>query len=253
MLDKNTVIPLYQQIVEYVREKIRSGEYQPGQLLPSESGFCEEFGVSRITVRNAIQLLVDEGLVTKHHGKGSFVTERADRRAQEQYKGFEDVCEENHIPVYSHVQSVRIVPSNPRLSKELLLDSNEQLVCIERVCVAASVRATFEQIYLPAGRYSYILNMNLENQPFRKAILIDRDTNPEDVLAKGYDLSIKLASEQEALHLDAEIGDPLYVVSSTVFLPDGQPFYYTTQAIPGRICSWTYTSMAARMNLHLEG
>lgn len=67
--------PAYQQIADDIRQRILDGEYQAGDKLPTEADLMAEYGVSRIVVRNAMQPLVSEGLVTKQHGKGTFVRE----------------------------------------------------------------------------------------------------------------------------------------------------------------------------------
>lgn len=66
--------PKYQQIAANLRERIRRGEYPPGQLLPTHPQLSEQFGVSLITVRHAVRLLVDEGLVRTTSGKGTIAT-----------------------------------------------------------------------------------------------------------------------------------------------------------------------------------
>lgn len=67
--------PLYLQIVEKLREKIVSGEYAPGTLLPSETALTKIFGVSRVTVRQALAELEERGLIYRQQGRGTFVSE----------------------------------------------------------------------------------------------------------------------------------------------------------------------------------
>jgi GntR family transcriptional regulator len=69
-------IPLYTQLADILREMITSGELQPRSLLPSESYLQQEQGVSRGTVRMAMSILRDEGLVVTIGGRGTFVRER---------------------------------------------------------------------------------------------------------------------------------------------------------------------------------
>ena len=252
MLDKNTATPLYQQIVDYVREKIKSGEYQPGQILPSEAKFCEEFGVSRITVRNAIQMLVDEDLVVKHHGKGSFVTDWADRKMHETFQGFEDVCAQQHIQVYSHILSTRQIPGSQEILKELKQPAGSRVICIEHVNIANSVPAALERLYLPAEKYSFLLKRNLENQLLRKVIVSESSYDVKEVCVKHYRLDVALASEQEAEHLNINPGDPLFMVQSTLVLPDGTPLCFSKQLLPGSICSLTLSSRENNLNIHID-
>ena len=70
--DKKSSVPLYKQLAEELRQKIRSGELAVGEKLASESEMIKEYGVGRLTVRNALALLVNEGILTKSQGKGTF-------------------------------------------------------------------------------------------------------------------------------------------------------------------------------------
>lgn len=72
LVNSNSDIPLYLQIADCIRADIRSGVIQPGDQLASEHEMMKRYHVSRMTVRNAFSTLVNEGLIEKHHGKGSF-------------------------------------------------------------------------------------------------------------------------------------------------------------------------------------
>jgi GntR family transcriptional regulator len=71
--------PLYFQLARILRKKIESGECKPGDLLPTERTISKQFEVSLITVREALRLLVTEGLISRHSGRGTFVAQRATR------------------------------------------------------------------------------------------------------------------------------------------------------------------------------
>ena len=66
---------LYTDIYDNIKKNIVKGIYTPGEKLPSENDFCKEFGASRGTVRKALDMLAEEGLVNSLHGKGVFVLE----------------------------------------------------------------------------------------------------------------------------------------------------------------------------------
>jgi GntR family transcriptional regulator len=68
--------PLYLQLAGVLRERIAQGEIASGQALPSERDLCDIMNASRVTVRKAIELLVEEGLLTRRHGSGTFVSQR---------------------------------------------------------------------------------------------------------------------------------------------------------------------------------
>ncbi len=67
---------MHQQIKEEIIQKIESGDYEPQSKLPTEAAFCDAFGVSRTTVRAALQQLTQEGYVIRRQGQGTFVPSR---------------------------------------------------------------------------------------------------------------------------------------------------------------------------------
>ena len=73
-------IPLYYQLENVLREKITSGAFEAGERLPTESDLIEQYGVSRITVRQALQALDEEGLIERQQGRGTFVSNRKSRK-----------------------------------------------------------------------------------------------------------------------------------------------------------------------------
>ena len=74
MLDTNSLNPLYILLVSEIRQALREKKYLPGDRLPSEEKLCEQYQVSRITVRKAILQLSDLHILEKHRGKGMFVS-----------------------------------------------------------------------------------------------------------------------------------------------------------------------------------
>ena len=70
-------IPLYFQLEQIIKSKILTGEFSPGDKIPTETEFCETYQVSKITVRQAILNLVNEGLLVRKQGKGTFTKEEA--------------------------------------------------------------------------------------------------------------------------------------------------------------------------------
>ena len=77
-------MPIYLQLREIVRGKIEDGEYTPGTAIPSENKLAETFGINRITVRNAVDALVNEGILQRVQGKGVVVVGNKDEEALEE-------------------------------------------------------------------------------------------------------------------------------------------------------------------------
>src|SRR5260370_29618718 len=73
---KNSPLPRYYQLKEIMRERVRSGEWKPGDLIPSERELGEKYGISRMTARQALTDLVNEGLFYRDQGKRTFLSQR---------------------------------------------------------------------------------------------------------------------------------------------------------------------------------
>lgn len=92
--------PIYLQISEEIKSQILSGEYKEGDRLPSESEFIRKYKVTRTTIQRALAVLVNEGLIERIHGKGSFVRLRSVRENIWNFSGFSDYAKKmSQIPV----------------------------------------------------------------------------------------------------------------------------------------------------------
>ncbi len=87
-LDKRSSVPLYAQLKELLSERIESGEYAPGEKIPTELALCAELELSRPTVRQAIAELVAEGLLVIMKGKGTYVSSEPARVVLDHFSGF---------------------------------------------------------------------------------------------------------------------------------------------------------------------
>ena len=74
-LDRDSLIPLYHQLYEILRANIDTGVWKPGDMISPESELQRQYGVSQITVRQALNILVDQGLIYRRRGQGSFVSQ----------------------------------------------------------------------------------------------------------------------------------------------------------------------------------
>jgi GntR family transcriptional regulator len=75
MIDRESGRPLYQQLADILRSKIKDGSYPPGKLIPSETFLQGEYGLARDTIRAALDILRSEGLIMTYPGRGSAVVE----------------------------------------------------------------------------------------------------------------------------------------------------------------------------------
>lgn len=119
--NKDSSLPLYRQLAEELRNRIKNGDIRPGDKLMSESEMVSEYGVGRLTVRNALSLLVNEGALIKVHGKGTFCAEKSARDDALNVEVLLDMNDTYFIPYY-----VRGISSILSESKSNFLISNTQ-------------------------------------------------------------------------------------------------------------------------------
>ncbi|MEG2287796.1 MAG: GntR family transcriptional regulator, partial [Ruthenibacterium sp.] len=89
--------PIYLQVREIVRTKIEEGEYAPGMAIPSENDLADLYGINRLTVRNAIDALVNEGLLKRVAGKGVYVVGNKMERDLENLGGFSQTMRQKNM------------------------------------------------------------------------------------------------------------------------------------------------------------
>ncbi|HQE98772.1 MAG TPA: GntR family transcriptional regulator, partial [Anaerolineae bacterium] len=135
-LKREAPTPLYVQLKNSLLMQITSNQLAPHQQLPSERELCEQFGVSRTTVRQAINEMIHEGLVYSRAGKGTFVSEPKINQQLRTLTGFsQDVLERGGTPS-SQVLEARLIPATPDLAERLQVTLETELVLLSRLRLA---------------------------------------------------------------------------------------------------------------------
>lgn len=140
-------LPLFAQIKARLRQDILEKRLPAGQKLPSEALMQKAFGVSRITVRQALNELQAEGLIEKHNGKGSFVTRPADSPRQGMLAGFNELLRTHGREAGGYSFSKRTGPAPARVARALKLAPGSPVTIVRTVRLADGVPAAFFQSY----------------------------------------------------------------------------------------------------------
>lgn len=148
-LDNSTARPLYLQLRDRLLRRIQAGEYGAHQRLPSERDLSRDFGVSRITVRQALADLSQHGHVYTRVGKGTYVSDATLRRPLGSLFGFsESVLRHGRTPS-STILEAHLVPAPADVADRLQLAPGESLVRLQRLRLADSVPIALELTHLP--------------------------------------------------------------------------------------------------------
>ena len=164
-LNHNSIIPLYAQIVEQLQKDIDNGVFSETGRLPTESELSEQYNVSRITIRRAVNELVQKGLVEKKQGKGTFIcTPKITRRLDSEAISFTELCAANGLSASAKILRAETCIPNAAFIRDMLnLNSGEPAVRICRLRYAGNRPLVLEDNYYPL-EYTYLLSIDLENQ-----------------------------------------------------------------------------------------
>ncbi|HEX2945625.1 MAG TPA: GntR family transcriptional regulator [Clostridia bacterium] len=146
-IDKKSPIPVYFQLKNIVLDKIKNGEYQEGSLIPSERDLGENLGISRMTVRQALNQLVSEGVLYREKGKGTFVSKS--KIVQRNIMSFSETVRKKGLVPSTNVLDFAKVTNRPDIMEILELNGNEGLYCVKRLRLANDQPIAIEEVFIP--------------------------------------------------------------------------------------------------------
>ena len=145
--------PLYQQIKALVLQSLQSGEWKPGEPIPSEFELAARYKVSQGTVRKAIDELAQDNLLIRRQGKGTFVATHAEQQVQYRFLKLKP----DHGDLISQGPAQRLIidckrtRANNDVAKALRLRVGEAVLQLRRVLSFGDVPTILEDIWLPGG------------------------------------------------------------------------------------------------------
>ena len=148
-VDRTSPVPLYYQVAQVLEQAIESGELPPGQRLDNEIALAERLGLSRPTMRRAIQYLVDRGLLVRKRGVGTQVVHRAVRRPIELTSLYDDLATEGRNP-RTDVLKIEEIPASDNVAHVLGVGEGTPVLRLERLRYADNEPLAIMHNYLPA-------------------------------------------------------------------------------------------------------
>jgi GntR family transcriptional regulator len=210
-------VPRYYEIEQALRARI--AELRPDDPLPSDAMLCEEFGVSRMTARNAVQRLTQEGLVYRVPGRGTFVAEPPVHRQAGNLLSFTEEMRRRGRRPSSRLLSREVREPRPAEASRLQLDPGEQVIAVRRLRVADDEPMAIEEAVFPATIAPLIQRADLEHRSLHDA-LVEGGHVPTMGRAR---LGAEAAGPDDAELLDVALGSPLLVEKRVIHDQDGNP------------------------------
>lgn len=146
-------LPRYMQVMNYYIPLIKSGKLKEGDKMPTEEEICQLFQISRITVRKALDGLMQGGYIYKQQGKGSYVTTQKTGFQLDHLKGFSEEMRMLGKEPSSRILSFDITQPSEKAAGELQLEANQKVYLLERLRSADGQPISIERVYLPFHRF----------------------------------------------------------------------------------------------------
>ncbi len=219
-------LPRYREIEQALRDRVAGLE--PGDPLPSDTELCHEFGVSRMTARNAMQRLAEEGLIDREPGRGSFVASPPSYRRANSLMSFSDEMRRHGRVPRSRLLRRELRPPTAREARDLRLGPDEQVIALVRVRMADERAIALESVALHGRCWNVVMDADLENGSLHEVL-----ATAGCVPARGRaTIGAGVAAEEDARHLGIAAGSPLLVERRVIADHRGRPLESTESRYP---------------------
>lgn len=220
--------PIYIQIHNELKKEIEAGVWQIGQRIPSERDLALRFNVSRMTLRQAIQTLVDEGILERQVGSGTFVARKKVQDKLAAVTSFTEIMEAQGKKPSSKTVSYLITTPSVSEMERLNLSEKAKIVRMERIRYADDEPICFEVATLP-----YDLVQAYDRTQVTTSLYKTLEANGLIIGHASQTVSAQLASEKIAEYLNVKRGSAILKLRQVTQLSDGRPFEYVRTQYAG--------------------
>jgi GntR family transcriptional regulator len=212
--------PRYRQVADLLQSEIVSGAVQAGQRVPSERTIAERHGLSRMTARQAVELLVRRGVVYRRPGSGTYVAPARVEHTLQRFAGFSEQMRSQGIEPSGRVLSVELSEEDPDVEQALDLASGEQFWTLRRVRYGDGEPLVVERSHVPAA-----ICPDLGDHDLAHGSLYDlmRESYGVDPVRAHETIEPTACEPEDARHLSTRAGAPAILVTRIAFDDRGRP------------------------------
>lgn len=226
--------PMYLQLREVIRNKIMEGEYLPGTSIPSENELAKIYGIHRLTVRNTIDILVNEGLLLRIPGKGIFVLgEKIDTDIDNWSMYRRSVKDKKADEKYKLLLKTKR-EAGPKYADIFNIDETELVYYIKRIAYAREDPISIEEIFIPANVLPELEKIDLKVF----SLLEIYDFYNIKIKEANQVLNIVTLDKKDARFLDTEPDKPVFMFQSVTIDDKGRPVDFNRSYTRGDKCNF---------------
>ncbi len=216
--------PLYQQIKSLILQSLQSGEWKPGESIPSEMDLATRFKVSQGTVRKAIDELAAENLVVRRQGKGTFVATHAEHQVQYRFLKLmpDSGNAKSEGPAARKIIDCKRVRASAEIARLLALRTGDPVIQVRRILSFGAVPTILEDLWLPGHAFKGLTADQMAAYPGATYAMFETDFGVRMVRAEEKIRAVAPDSQQCEL-LDIAAGTPLLSVERVAFTYNDVP------------------------------
>lgn len=238
-INRQDKAPLYDLIEQNLRQLILRGQLNLGESVPSEWELADLYGVSRLTVRNALDNLTRQGWLVKRHGVGTFVAHPNITEISPSKLSFTEQMVAIGRKPSSRLISLQVVPAEPDVANLLKLEPGEPVVELVRVRLADNEPILWETSYLPQKRFPKLESATeLADSSLYEWLATHYQTS---VAAMDQTLEPVLLNEAQAYHLETQPGTPAMLSKVLAYTSAGEPIEYSWSVTRGDQCRFYFS------------
>lgn len=219
-MERDSLTPLYSQLAALLRRQIETGDFEPGRAIPAESELVRRYQVSRVTVRKALDVLVDEGLIVRQQGKGTFVRPSLLEESLTSLQGFAELMVSTHPEQVMEAPVFEFIPAPEAVAAALALDADAYVLHIERRHILEGVPIAYATIFLPANLGRALTVDDVCTTPIYTLI---KERTGLSIKRAAQTIRAVSANEEMAAVLDVPPGAPLLSVHRTTYSTEETP------------------------------
>ncbi|MGY3716976.1 GntR family transcriptional regulator [Sutcliffiella cohnii] len=229
MINKESPVPIYFQLENLIKEMIDTRELKPGDVVPSEREYAEKYGISRMTVRQAMKNLTSEGYLERKRGKGTFVAIKKLEQSLNFLTSFSEEMRARGMVPTTKVLDFNIISADKFMATKLGIEEGSPVYEVTRLRFGDDIPIAYQIFYTSVDLVPSLTKEMAEQSIYR---YIERESGLSFISAE-HEIEAKVALQEEANALGVKVGHPILYISRIGYSHNEKPLEYAESYFRG--------------------